>query len=156
MFKLHELLERIHGDRVLMALEGIVQRERTKLYLVGGTIRDLALGSDRRDYDFILQRREMGFVPRLALELKGHFFSIGRDEKQRVCRILLGDDILDFTAMDGSTIGEDLGKGISPSMQWLIHSTSIDSTFTRGPGRISMKNSSEWFLPRGSIEIPSG
>lgn len=110
MFELHGLLERIHGDRVLMALEGIVQRERTKLYLVGGTIRDLALGSDRRDYDFILQRRDMGFVPRLALELKGHFFSIGRDEKQRVCRILLGDDILDFTAMDGSTIGEDLGK----------------------------------------------
>jgi tRNA nucleotidyltransferase/poly(A) polymerase len=110
MFKLHELRERIHGDRVLMALDGIVERERTKLYLVGGTIRDLALGSDRGDYDFILQRRDMGFVPRLALELKGHFFSIGKDEKQRVCRILLGTDILDFSAMDGSTIGEDLGK----------------------------------------------
>lgn len=110
MFKLHELLERIHGDRVLMALDGIVQREGTKLYLVGGTIRDLALNTDPGDYDFILQRRDMGFVPRLALELKGHLFSMGKDEKQRVCRILLGNDILDFSAMDGSTIGEDLAK----------------------------------------------
>jgi tRNA nucleotidyltransferase/poly(A) polymerase len=110
MFKLRELLERIHRDRVLIALEGIVQRERIKLYLVGGTIRDLALGSNRRDYDFVLRRRDLGFVTRLALELKGHAFSIGRNEKQRVCRILLGDDILDFTALDGPTIGEDLGK----------------------------------------------
>lgn len=110
MVRLQEIIERIHGDRVLNQLISIVQRERVKIYLVGGAVRDLALGRSRRDYDFILRQRDMGIVHKLASELKGHLFSMGKHEKQRIYRILVGSDTLDFSPMDGTTIGEDLGK----------------------------------------------
>ena len=110
MLKLQKVIERIHRDRVLMTLACIVKRERVKVYLVGGTIRDLALGRDRQDYDFVLHQGDMTFVHKLSHELKGHLFSMGKDEKQRVYRILAGSDILDFNVMDGATIGGDLKK----------------------------------------------
>jgi tRNA nucleotidyltransferase (CCA-adding enzyme) len=110
MLKLQNIIERIHGDRVLMALGCIVKRERVKVYLVGGTIRDLSLGRGRQDYDFVLHQGDITFVHKLSRELKGHLFSMGKDGKGRVYRILAGNDILDFNAMDGSTIGEDLEK----------------------------------------------
>jgi len=93
-----------------MALASIVKRERVEVYLVGGAIRDLALGSGRQDYDFVLHGRDIPFVHKLTRELRGHLFSMGRDEKGRVYRILAGNDILDFNAMDGSTIEEDLER----------------------------------------------
>ena len=110
MLKLQKIIERIHGDQVLMALASIAEREKVEVYLVGGTIRDLTLGRNRQDYDFVLHQRDMTFVHRLRQELKGHLFSMGRDEKQRVYRILTKNEILDFNAIDGSTIQEDLKK----------------------------------------------
>jgi tRNA nucleotidyltransferase/poly(A) polymerase len=110
MLKLQKIIERIHGDRVLMALASIAKRERVEVYLVGGTIRDLTLGRGRQDYDFVLHQRDMNFVDKLRQELKGHLFPMGKDEKQRVYRILTGNEILDFNAIDGSTIQEDLNK----------------------------------------------
>jgi poly(A) polymerase len=95
---------------MLMALTSIVKRERVEVYLVGGAIRDLALGSGRQDYDFVLHGRDIPFVHKLSRELRGHLFSMGRDEKRRVYRILARNDLLDFNAMDGSTIGEDLQR----------------------------------------------
>ncbi len=110
MLRLQEIIERIRGDRVLKHLASVVQRERVKLYLVGGAIRDLALDRSRGDCDFILHQRDMKAVNRLASELKGHLFFMGKHEKQGIYRILVGSDILDFSPMDGRTIGEDLEK----------------------------------------------
>ena len=110
MLKLQKVTERIHGDRVLMGLASVAKRERVGVYLVGGTIRDLTLGRGRQDYDFVLHQRDMNLVYKLPQELKGHLFSMGKDEKQRVYRILMGNEILDFNAIDGSTIQEDLKK----------------------------------------------
>ena len=93
-----------------MHLASIAKRGRAEIYLVGGTIRDLTLGRGRQDYDFVLHQRDMTFVHKLCQELKGHLFSMGKDEKQRVYRILTGNEILDFNSIDGSTIGEDLNK----------------------------------------------
>jgi tRNA nucleotidyltransferase/poly(A) polymerase len=107
---LKEIIERIHGDRVLNQLASIVQREGVTIYLVGGAIRDLALDRSRGDYDFILHQGDMGIVHKLASELKGHLFSMGKDEKQRIHRVLVGSDTLDFSPMDGATIAEDLEK----------------------------------------------
>jgi poly(A) polymerase len=110
MLKLQKVNERILGDRVLMILASIAKRERVGVYLVGGTIRDLTLGRDRGDYDFILHQRDMNLVHKLRQELKGHLFSMGREGEKRVYRILAGNEILDFNAIDGSTIQEDLKK----------------------------------------------
>jgi poly(A) polymerase len=110
MLKRQKIVERIHGDRVLTTLDSIVEREKLEVYLVGGTIRDLALGRGLQDYDFVLHQMDMSFIYKLRHELKGHLFSMGRDEKQRVYRILSGSEILDFNAIDGSTIQEDLKK----------------------------------------------
>jgi poly(A) polymerase len=110
MSKLQNVAERIHEDRILMALTSIVKRERVEVYLVGGAIRDLALDRGRQDYDFVLHGRDIPFVHKLSHKLRGHLFSMGRDEKGRVYRVLAGNDILDFNAMDGPTIGEDLER----------------------------------------------
>ncbi len=110
MLKLQKVVERIRGDRVLLVLASIAKRERVGVYLVGGTIRDLTLGKGRQDYDFVLHQRDMDLVYKISQELKGHLFSIGKDEKRRVHRILTANEILDFNAIDGSTIQEDLKK----------------------------------------------
>lgn len=110
MLKFQKVIEKIHRDRVLITLASIAKREKVDVYLVGGTIRDLTLGRGRQDYDFVLQQRNMTFVHKFRQELKGHLFSMGKDEKQRVYRILTGNEILDFNVIDGSTIGEDLQK----------------------------------------------
>ncbi len=110
MIKFQKVIEKIHRDRVLITLASIAKREKVELYLVGGIIRDLTLGRGRQDYDFVLQQRNMTFVHKFRQELKGHLFSMGKDEKQRVYRILTGNEILDFNVIDGSTIGEDLQK----------------------------------------------
>ena len=110
MLKFQKVIEKIHRDRVLITLASIAKREKVDVYLVGGTIRDLTLGRGRQDYDFVLQQRNMAFVHKFRQELKGHLFSMGKDEKQRVYRILTGNEILDFNVIDGSTIGEDLQK----------------------------------------------
>ena len=110
MLRLQNVIELIHGDRALMIIACISKSEKVEVYLVGGAIRDLILGRGRGDYDFVLQQGDMAFVDDLSRELKGHLFSMGQDEKGRVCRILAGNDILDFNAMDGSTIGEDLSR----------------------------------------------
>ncbi len=110
MLKLGEMIKMIHEDRTLMVLTCIAKRERVQVYLVGGAIRDLILGGGRGDYDFVLQQGDIAFVHELSRELKGHLFSMGKDEKARVYRILAGNDILDFNAMDGSTIREDLSR----------------------------------------------
>lgn len=110
MLKLQKVIERIRGDRVLTVLASIAKRERVEIYLVGGTIRDLTLGRGRQDYDFVLHQRDMNLVYKLNQELKGHLLSMGKDEKKRVCRIVTANEILDFNAIDGSTIQEDLKK----------------------------------------------
>ncbi len=110
MLNLQKVIKRIHGDHILMELASIVKRERVEVYLVGGTIRDLTLGVGRQDYDFVLHQMDMTLVHKLRHELKGHLFSMGGDEKQVVYRILTGNEILDFNAINGSTIQEDLKK----------------------------------------------
>jgi len=110
MPRLQKMIKMIHEDRVLMVLALLAKRERVQVYLVGGAIRDLILSRRRGDYDFVLHQGDMVFVRKLSRELKGHLFSMGKDEKGRVYRILAGNDILDFNGMDGSTIGEDLSR----------------------------------------------
>jgi len=110
MLELQKIIERIREDRVLIALISIAKRERVEIYLVGGTIRNLTLGRGRQDYDFVLHQSDMNLVHEFRQELKGHLFSMGKDEKKRVYRILTANEILDFNALDGSTIQEDLKK----------------------------------------------
>lgn len=93
-----------------MTVVTIAKREQVDLYLVGGTIRDFLLDRKRKDYDFVLHQRDMIFIQKLRDELKGHLFSLGRHEEQRIFRILSGDEILDFNRIDGPTIEDDLRK----------------------------------------------
>jgi len=110
MSEMQQIIERIHGDSLLMAVAAIAKGEKADLYLVGGTIRDFILGRGRQDYDFVLHQRDMTFIQKLRDGLKGYLFSLGRHEEQRVYRILVANETLDFNRIDGPTIEDDLRK----------------------------------------------
>ena len=76
------------------------------VFLVGGAIRELALGGAPKDYDFALARPED--LRAMEEAFGAPSFLLGKKPLQ-THRIVTGDLVLDITLLDRS-IGEDLGR----------------------------------------------
>jgi tRNA nucleotidyltransferase/poly(A) polymerase len=96
--------ERIEKDGVVMK----VRRHRFAgaVFLVGGALRELALGSTPNDYDFALERGEDLSAFEQILGSRG--FLLGK-KPIRTHRIVAGDIAVDITTIEGS-IEEDLRR----------------------------------------------
>ncbi len=100
-------------DRSLIdAVLKIAKKRKTKLYLVGGYLRDILLDrqKDNPDIDFSLKRGAINFGRQVARELKAGFVVL---DKERGCSraVKKTDDkiyTLDFTDFRGKTLEEDL------------------------------------------------
>jgi tRNA nucleotidyltransferase/poly(A) polymerase len=55
----------------------LVRRKRLKAWLVGGSIRDTALGFRSRDYDIVITGNARAFAGQLAKAIDGHAFCFG-------------------------------------------------------------------------------
>jgi putative nucleotidyltransferase with HDIG domain len=85
--------------------------EKSVVYLVGGAVRDALLNIEAHDLDFSLPKNAIKAARRVANALKGAFYVM--DEEHETGRVVLvGIDgertILDFTAMVGPTLEDDL------------------------------------------------
>ncbi len=78
-----------------------------KVWLIGGALRDIALGSEPSDFDFILFGEMPGFIEHLSNLLQRSAIHIGADKKE-VVRFVKDDMIYDFTPAKGATIEEDI------------------------------------------------
>jgi poly(A) polymerase len=89
--------------RVLLAL---AQRRGVQVYLVGGTVRELALGGRTPDLDVAVSHHTLELAKELAQALGGTYVPL--DEKERTARVVVGAEILDLAEFRGPTLEDDL------------------------------------------------
>lgn len=99
-----------------LALPPSLKEVRAKLpaekaiYLVGGALRDLLLGRQPTDFDFVLASPAIPVARKLANQLGADFYVL--DEARDTSRVLLNADgrqvVLDFAALRGEDLEADL------------------------------------------------
>ena len=76
-------------------------------YLVGGSVRDVILGHTPTDYDIAVAGNVATYAHKVSQSTGGKLVVLGKAH-QKVFRIILNDRVLDISALNGPTIGDDL------------------------------------------------
>jgi tRNA nucleotidyltransferase/poly(A) polymerase len=98
-------------DPILSKLSRLAKEKRIPLFLVGGYLRDLLLGTERKDYDFALPKDAFSSVQTIEETLGFHFFKVGKEETNTVTfRIIREGVSVDIAFFQGETIEEDLKR----------------------------------------------
>src|SRR4030042_3973310 len=106
-----QLREKIYPGPILSKLSTLAKGKNIPLFLVGGYLRDLLLGTPRKDYDFTLPKDASLFIASIEETLCFHFFKVGKEEMNTATyRIIKEDMSLDLTFLQGETIEEDLQR----------------------------------------------
>ena len=107
---LSEVRQRILADLIVEQVAKVARQQKVPLYLVGGAIRDILLGREIKDYDFVLQKMEMTFLDHLGDLLEASVFPIGSGRQERVYRLVKDEKTIDFAVMKGDDIVQDLAQ----------------------------------------------
>ncbi len=103
--------DEIHKDPILSKLMTLAKEKDIPLFLVGGYLRDLLLGTRSKDYDFTLPKEASPFISLIEEGLSLHFFKVGKEEENTATyRIIKEDMSIDLTFLQGETIEEDLRR----------------------------------------------
>jgi tRNA nucleotidyltransferase/poly(A) polymerase len=106
-----EIKEKILHDPILGQLSALAKEKKAPLFLVGGFLRDLLLGTSTRDYDFTLPKEALPFISSMEDILDLRFFRVGKEETDTITyRIIKEDMSIDLTFLHGSGIDEDLKR----------------------------------------------
>ena len=81
------------------------------VYLVGGAVRDLLLGQNPKDLDFVLASGSIALAKAVKKSLHGVWFAL--DDARQTARVLLNpgkanERVLDFVSFTGASLEEDL------------------------------------------------
>jgi poly(A) polymerase len=107
----NQVREEIHSDPILSKLSGLAKEKNIPLFLVGGYLRDLLLGTPGKDYDFALPKDASLFIETIEEAFRLHFFKVGKEEMNTITyRIIKEDMSIDLTFLQGETIEEDLRR----------------------------------------------
>jgi poly(A) polymerase len=108
---LNHIGQAVLRDLVLSRLATLAEREKVPLFLVGGYIRDLLLGTHRNDYDLALPEGAAPLISRIEQALGFRFFKVGREEIGTITyRISKPELSVDMTLFRGRDIEEDLQR----------------------------------------------
>jgi len=108
---INQVREEIHKDPILSKLSGLSKEKRIPLFIVGGYLRDLLLGTSGKDYDFALPKDPSSFIATIEEVLLLHFFKVGKEERNTTTYRIIKEDIsIDLTFLQGETIEEDLQR----------------------------------------------
>jgi poly(A) polymerase len=94
------------GRRSLQVLKELATARGLQVYLVGGTVRELALGRTAPDLDLAVSAHTLDLARDLAGALKGTFVLL--DEGERTARVVWGKEILDLAEFRAPTLAGDL------------------------------------------------
>ena len=83
--------------------------EREGAYIVGGSVRDLLLKRSPADYDIVVSGDADAYARFLGAKIGGHAVKIGKPG-MAVIRMVADIGIFDISAIQGTSIEEDLGK----------------------------------------------
>jgi len=105
------LRQAIHQDPFLSRLSRLAKEKKTPLFLVGGYLRDLLLGTPGKDYDFVLPKDASLFIETIEGALHLRFFKVGKEEMNTTTyRIIKEGMSVDLAFLQGKTIEEDLRR----------------------------------------------
>lgn len=95
---------------ILRQVAYLAEKTRTRVYMVGGSVRDSLLNNPVRDFDLVLPGEVYNFARRVADEFHGSMAIIGR--KFQTTRVVFPEKqtSFDFSSMQGNTIEEDLSQ----------------------------------------------
>jgi len=102
-------------EKLLKLLLNFANKSNRKIFLVGGSLRDLLLGRETKDFDFVPEGDVEKFAKNFASEVGGSFVLL--DDKNRIYRVVKQKISkkkdkqifnLDFSQMRGKEIKEDL------------------------------------------------
>jgi putative nucleotidyltransferase with HDIG domain len=103
--------EEVLKDPILSKLSRLAKEKKIPLFLVGGYLRSLLLGTPGKDYDFALPENASPFIETVEEALRLCFFKVGREEMHTTTYRIIKEDIsMDLTFLHGETIQEDLGR----------------------------------------------
>jgi poly(A) polymerase len=105
-----EAEQKILDDPIIQQVVELARQKAASLYLVGGTIRDILLDRGVRDYDFVVEAKEIAFLDQLGGLLEASLFPMGKGRRERIYRLVKGERIIDFAVMEGDDIGQDLRR----------------------------------------------
>lgn len=105
---LGEVEERILDDPLTQRIADLARSTGVDLYLVGGMIRDILLGKEVKDYDFVMKEMALFFMDHLGDLFETTYFSMGKGRQERVYRLVKGERTIDFAVMEGDSIQQDL------------------------------------------------
>ncbi len=77
-----------------------------RIFLVGGTVRDILLGLNPTDYDFAVSGSGVSFARRIAQKLKGAFVLLSSKDDE--ARVVVNGVIFDFIGIGDGYIEDDL------------------------------------------------
>jgi hypothetical protein len=90
----------------LRVLQGLAQARRVQVFLVGGTVRELALAGASPDIDVAVSRQTLELAQDLARALGGTYVLL--DEGERTARVVAGATVLDLAEFRGHDLRADL------------------------------------------------
>ena len=103
--------QEIRKDPILSVLSALAREKRIPLFLVGGFLRDLLLGSRGKDYDFALPKDASSSIEIIDEALGLRFFKVGKEEKNTITyRTIQEGRSIDIAFLQGQTIEEDLRR----------------------------------------------
>ena len=106
---LQDLQTEIAKDRMLLRLSELAKRGNVPFFLVGGYLRDLWLGTKRKDYDFTLPPEACFFISTIERIFRLHCFKAGKG-KTITYRVMKEDFSMDISVFQGEDIVQDLHR----------------------------------------------
>lgn len=104
-----DLKEKIIEDPVNKKIFAMAEKSSINLYIVGGYLRDLLIGMEKADRDYVIEGQgAREFAKRMADLLKGSFVDL--DVRRDMARVVFEGRILDFSGTIGKRIEEDLER----------------------------------------------
>ncbi len=95
-------------QRPLQVMAELAAARQVQVYLVGGTVRELLLGSQMHDLDLTVNRQTLELARELAAALGGTFVLL--DEQERSARVVWQGQELDLTEFRAPDLPGDLQK----------------------------------------------
>jgi poly(A) polymerase len=98
--------KQLSSRRALEVLAELAGARDVQVYLVGGTVRELALGRTSPDLDLAVSSQTLALARDLAAALGGTFVLL--DDKERTARVVRGEEVLDLAEFRAPTLEADL------------------------------------------------
>jgi poly(A) polymerase len=96
----------LRSRRVLAVLQNLAAGRAVRIYLVGGTVREMALGRVSPDLDVAVSAQTLELARELAQTLGGTFVLL--DETERTARVVWQDEIVDLAEFRAPDLEGDL------------------------------------------------